>query len=140
PTATTLYLGSQEIRLDRAANTKTGTRYYTHGGLSVAVRTGAGLTWTFTDNHATATTAVNAGTLDVTRRRFTPFGDVRGAAPTAWPGERGFIGGTSDNSIGLTQLGARLYDATIGRFLSVDPLVSATDRQQLNPYAYATNH
>ncbi|HCU51627.1 MAG TPA: hypothetical protein DGG94_17805, partial [Micromonosporaceae bacterium] len=139
PTATTLYLGGQEVRWDRTANVKTGTRFYTHGGVAVAVRNGTGLYWPAGDHHGTATTTVKAGTLAVTRRLFTPFGDTRGAAPAAWPDERGFVDGTRDDSLGLTQLGAREYDPKTGRFISVDPLIDPTDPQQLNGYSYANN-
>ncbi|MDQ0933247.1 hypothetical protein [Streptomyces turgidiscabies] len=44
--AVTLYLGSQEIRLDTAKNSVSGTRYYSHGGKKIAVRTSAGVTET----------------------------------------------------------------------------------------------
>jgi RHS repeat-associated protein len=138
PDGVTLYLGAQEFRLDRATNQRTGTRYYTNGGETVALRTGNSLCWLVSDQHGTAATAVRADNLAVTRRLFTPFGDARGAVP-AWPGERGFVGGVRDQTLNLTQLGAREYDPATGRFVSADPIVDPMDPQQLNGYAYADN-
>uniref|UniRef100_UPI0005AB2CC3 RHS repeat-associated core domain-containing protein n=1 Tax=Streptacidiphilus melanogenes TaxID=411235 RepID=UPI0005AB2CC3 len=40
-------------------------------------------------------------------------------------------------STGLVDVGARKYDATTGRFISVDPLFEADDPQSLGGYAYA---
>ncbi|MBO3747959.1 type IV secretion protein Rhs [Streptosporangiaceae bacterium NEAU-GS5] len=137
-TGTTVYLGNQEIRFDRAAGAVTGTRYYVHGGQTVAVRTRAGLSWLGSDAHGTAVTAIDASTEAVSIRRLDPFGNARGTQPAAWPGDKGFVGGTGDPS-GLIQLGAREYDPLQGRFLSVDPVIDTNDPQQLNAYAYGNN-
>ena len=67
-----------------------------------------------------------------------PFGEPRGTPP-AWANDKGFVGGTTDPT-GLTHLGAREYDPTIGRFLSVDPVQDLTDPQQWHGYAYANNN
>jgi len=46
PTSVTLYLGKQELKLDRATNKVSATRYYTAGGdgPTIAARQGATLT------------------------------------------------------------------------------------------------
>ncbi|HCT78144.1 MAG TPA: hypothetical protein DGT23_16525 [Micromonosporaceae bacterium] len=139
PGAVTLYLGGQELRLDRASGAVTATRYYTHGGTTVAVRTAAGLDWLAGDHHGTATIAINSTRLTATVRRTDPFGNLRGAPPSNWPGEKGFVGGTIDAGTGLTHLGAREFDPALGRFISVDPVLAADDPQQLNAYTYANN-
>ena len=46
----------------------------------------------------------------------------------------------STDTNGLTQVGARYYDAKLGSFISVDPLLDLTDPQQWNGYAYANNN
>ena len=143
PTGTTLYLPGTEVRLDKATSTLKGTRYYQHPAGPVMVRTAqAGeitTSYLLSDRNGTATTAVDASTKAVTRRKFTPFGEARGTTPSLWPGEKGFVGGTLDESTGLTHLGAREYDPALGRFISVDPLMDTADSAALHPYAYAGN-
>ncbi len=137
----TLYLpGGNELLLKPDGTTKVGTRYYTHSGETTAVRTAGKLSYVFSDHHNTGTTAVDAATQMVNRRKLTIFGAQRGAAATAWPGDRGFIGGTKDNSTGLTHLGAREYDPATARFISVDPLMDVSDPQQLHGYSYGNNN
>ncbi|MFJ8533264.1 hypothetical protein [Streptomyces sp. NPDC093591] len=86
--AVTLYLGAQEIRLDMAKNSLSGTRYYSHGGQTIAVRTTAGVTWLVGGQNGTAEIAMKAADSAITQRRTLPFGEVRGAKPAAgvWPG------------------------------------------------------
>ncbi|GAA4626487.1 hypothetical protein GCM10023196_034940 [Actinoallomurus vinaceus] len=141
PDASTLYLAGEEVRLAAGANAATCTRYYSFGGQTIAARTTASLTWLVSDPHGTSDVSVSDdATQTVTRRRFTPFGQIRGDQPTAWPGTRGFVGGTIDTALGgLTQLGAREYDTNTGRFLSVDPVFDQSDPQSWNGYAYADN-
>ncbi|ONF72956.1 hypothetical protein AVR91_0208255 [Amycolatopsis keratiniphila subsp. keratiniphila] len=139
PTGTTLYLGQQEVRLDKASGNATTTRYYTHGGTTVAMRTGGVLTWLAGDHQGTTQVAINANDLMVKQRRQTPFGSQRGP-DVVMPGERGFVGGTIDASTGLTHLGARDYDADLGRFVSLDPLLDPSSPQQMNGYSYANNN
>ncbi|WP_231640593.1 polymorphic toxin-type HINT domain-containing protein [Nocardiopsis sp. NRRL B-16309] len=40
----------------------------------------------------------------------------------------------------MTQLGARAYDSSLGRFISVDPVMDVTDHQQMHGYTYAYNN
>jgi RHS repeat-associated protein len=139
PSATTLYLGGQELRLAKAGGSPSVTRYYRHAGTEVAVRQGAGpLTWLTADHQSTAQIAIRSDTLQVTKRRQLPFGGPRGAV--AFPGERGFVGGVKDASTGLTHIGARQYDPETGRFTSPDPLLKPTDPQQMHGYSYSDNN
>ncbi|GIH20533.1 RHS repeat-associated core domain-containing protein [Rugosimonospora africana] len=141
PSGGTLYLGDTELHVD-GAGTPVGTRYYSAGGHTVAMRDGSTnkLTWLVTDQHGTAEASVDEATQAVTRQRHDPYGNVRGTGVTALAGDRGFVGGVSDDTSGLTTLGAREYDASTGRFVSVDPEVDYTDPQQMNGYAYAGNN
>ena len=139
PDATTLYLGSTELKLARPSNALSATRYIT-AGAAIAVRTSDGqLNYQLVDHHGTAQETINAATQATTRRKFTPYGQNRGAAPPVWPGEKGFVGGTIDAATGLTHLGAREYDADTGRFVSVDPIMDSSDPQQIHGYAYSNN-
>jgi RHS repeat-associated protein len=134
----TLYLGGMEIH--SSGGGPTCVRYYSHGGTVVASRTStAALTWHTNDHHGTAQLSVTASNLAVQRRKQTPFGQDRGTPPANWPVERGFVGGTNDPT-GLVHLGAREYDPTTARFISVDPVQDLTDPQQWNGYAYAHNN
>ncbi|MFF8445998.1 polymorphic toxin-type HINT domain-containing protein [Streptomyces californicus] len=140
PTGTTVYLPGTELKLSADGTKKEATRYYSHAGQTVAVRTNDGkLSFTAGDHHGTGELAIDAVTGAVSQRRFDPYGVDRGTATGTWPGEKGYVGGTIDKSTGLTHLGAREYDAVIGKFISVDPLIDHTQPQQINGYAYANN-
>ncbi len=138
PSAKTLYVFGQEIRLETGTSTPSWTRYYSHNGHVVAQRNSiSGLKWLLADHQGTEIAAVTAGNLAVASRRQTPFGESRGSAAAPWS-SRGFVGGTREES-GLTRVGARLYDSSAGRFLSADPIIDNNDPQQLNGYAYSNN-
>lgn len=139
PAATTLYMNNMVLRLDKATSTVAATRYYTHNGQTVAIRITTGVQFLAADHHGTAEEAIDANNQTLTQRRFTPFGQPRGASIGPWPGDKGFVGGTSDPT-GLTHLGARDYDPATGRFISVDPLADLSDPQTWNGYAYAGNN
>ncbi|MEV3984153.1 RHS repeat-associated core domain-containing protein [Nonomuraea sp. NPDC049758] len=138
PGSVTLYLDGQELTL--AGGKVSGTRYY-EGPQATVVRTGDGkVNYLLGDRHDTEELVVNATTLAYGRRSTTPYGGSRGAAPASWPSQKGFVGGTVDDSTGLTHLGAREYDVATGRFVSADPVMDLTDPQQINGYAYASNN
>ncbi|MEX3100449.1 MULTISPECIES: polymorphic toxin-type HINT domain-containing protein [unclassified Streptomyces] len=141
PTEATLYLGTTEITVAKGTGTPKATRYIDLGGGHTAVQSDDGkVSFTTADHHGTALLAIDAATQKLDQRRVLPFGGPRGAGPAAWPGTKGFVGGTADTSTGLTHLGAREYDPATGRFLSVDPVLDLTDPQQINGYAYSNNN
>ncbi|WP_282703614.1 RHS repeat-associated core domain-containing protein, partial [Streptomyces sp. CC219B] len=138
---TTLYLGHTEVTLAKGSDTAKATRYVELGGGQTAIRNDDG-TFAFTvgDHQGTGQLAIQARDLTLVQRRSLPFGGTRGTAPKTWPGSKGFVGGTDDSrTTGLTHLGAREYDPTIGRFISIDPLIEPTKPQSLNGYTYAEN-
>ncbi|MFI9163439.1 polymorphic toxin-type HINT domain-containing protein [Kitasatospora aureofaciens] len=95
------------------------------------------------DPHGTNGVQINTdAAMTVTRRATDPFGNPRGTQPAAgqWAGTKGFVGGTKDDATSLTNLGAREYDPTAGRFISPDPILDAADPQQWNGYAYSNNN
>ncbi len=83
---------------------------------------------------------MDATTWAINKRYTTPFGADRGQPLFGpWPDDKGFLGKPADTTTGLTHVGAREYDPTIGQFLSVDPVLAPDDPQSLNGYGYAGN-
>ncbi|WP_374404787.1 RHS repeat domain-containing protein [Streptomyces sp. 35G-GA-8] len=130
--------GGNELKAT-STGTKQAVRYYTHGNETVAIRTGNGFSFLLPDHQGTAMAVVGMTTLAVTRRKQLPFGQTRTEESNQIPGTRGFVGGTNDPT-GLTHLGAREYDPTLGRFLSVDPVIDINTPAQMNAYSYAHNN
>ncbi|MEW1640209.1 ricin-type beta-trefoil lectin domain protein [Streptomyces sp. NPDC093801] len=144
----TLYLGDTEITVNKAGQAVDAVRYYSSPGAPTTVRrtsgkaTGHNLSVLTTDHHGTATTSVDAAAgQTVTRRKSDPYGNPRGGQPANWPGDRTFLGtGVDDSSTSLTHIGAREYEPSTGRFISVDPIIDITDPLQMNGYTYANGN
>jgi RHS repeat-associated protein len=139
PTTTTLYLGSEQITLNDSAGTTTGVRYYSASGGATIVRTGTGTNYGFelaADQHGTNSLYLDYTAQTPTWRQFDPYGNARGTT-TTWADNRTFLNKTTDTATSLTNAGAREYDPTLGRFVSLDPLFEATSPQELNGYTYA---
>ncbi|MER7832173.1 polymorphic toxin-type HINT domain-containing protein [Streptomyces sp. NPDC095602] len=144
-TTRTLFLGEAEIVVNTAGHAVDARRYYSSPGAPTTVRTTGGkatghkLTVMLSDHHSTATTAVElTGSQPVTHRRFDPYGNPRGTEPTTWPDRRTYLGvGIDDPATGLTHIGAREYDASTGRFISIDPIMDIMDPLQMNGYTYS---
>ncbi|MFT3943645.1 MAG: hypothetical protein QM705_07455 [Ancrocorticia sp.] len=117
---TTVYLpGGQEIT--RTGSTTSAIRYYAFNGTVVASRTttgAAGVTTIVGNSQHTPQLAVNNATNTPTRRHHDPYGNPRDKNPVTWVGDHGFLDKPTD-STGLTHIGARYYDPTIGQFISV---------------------
>lgn len=111
------------------------------GGL-IATRHGSNIAapWTYAFGEATGTRFVvdQNGTF-VQDIEYQPFGEARSSG--AQPGSQKYSstqwnGGDALAAFGLVQLGMRLYDPVIGRFLSRDPVFDPANR---NPYAFVGN-
>lgn len=134
PDTTTLYAGDEEITLKKDATSADGVRYISIAGETVATHSSDGhFTYLIPDRQGTGTLAIDAQTQQVTRRQYKPFGETRDQS-RAWIGQRGYAGGTQDDNTGLTNLGAREYAPSIGRFLSPDPLLDTGAPQSWNAY------
>ncbi|MEV7930864.1 ricin-type beta-trefoil lectin domain protein [Kitasatospora sp. NPDC088779] len=140
---TILYLfgGTEQLTLAPDGTTVTGKRYYTCPDGTAIVRSSSGsLTYELTNPQNTSTLQVDSATKGITRRAFDPYGGLRGAAPTSWADNRGYLGKPVDSGSGLNLLGARTYDPSLGRFLTVDPVFQPGDPNQMGGYAYAANN
>lgn len=139
----TLYLDGAEVRATGA--TKTSQRWYEFGGYTIATHVEAsfhqeGMHMLAADHHGTGQVQMNAWSGAWTKRRFDPFGAARSGIRTPdWKGDHTFLDKPLDDT-SLVQIGARYYDRTLGRFISVDPLLIVDDPTQANAYAYAKNN
>jgi RHS repeat-associated protein len=132
---TTLYLpDGTELDAPASGGPALGTRYYA----GVAVRDATGVKWTSVNHQGTSVVQIDSVTLSASRRRSMPYGEDRTSTPSGWMGTKGYVGGTRD-STGLTHLGAREYDPTLGRFISRDGIMDNADPQQMHGYAYSHN-
>ena len=153
PNSTTIYLPGEELTRNKTTGTITGTRYYTFNGTTVAVRNLAvapNVSYLLPDPHGTNQTAVQLlgnGFGAATRRYYDPYGNQ--LAPTAggtWPDTHAYLNKPTDTTSGtstvtaISDIGAREYDPTTGRFLTADPILDPTSPQSLNAYSYANNN
>jgi RHS repeat-associated protein len=139
----TLFLGDTELHRATGSSVSTATRTYSLAGAPVAERSTdtAGVNtynWLGTDAQGTAQVEVDTATGATTVRNQDPFGIARGGA-AVWSSTHGFLNASVSDFTGLVQLGARLYDSTIGRFLTVDPVLDTSSPAQMNGYSYASN-
>jgi len=115
-------------------------RSYAIAGLTIAERTsgtGGGLWWLSPDSVGTVGMQINASTGTVTRRWMDPYGGASGGSGT-WSSNLGYLN-EPRSATGLTQLGARAYDAGLGKFVSVDPVLDPGEPRHANAYAYSMN-
>jgi RHS repeat-associated protein len=160
PNSTTLYLfgGAQQITLatsGASAGTISGTRILGLPGGGEAVRTGTaapgtsttpgttttGYSFEVADQHGTGVLTLASTATTPAWRQFDAFGNPRGTAPGAWPDPaNAFLGKPQDTNTGLDILGARDYDPSTGRFVSIDPVLNLNSPQALNGYTYATDN
>ncbi len=140
PDAATLYTGDEEVTLKNGAGTPDAVRYISIAGQTVATHSSDGhVKYLISDRQGTGSLQIDAQTQAVVRRQYKPFGEARDHTGT-WTGQQGYVGGTQDDNTGLTNLGAREYDSTVGRFLSPDPLFDPGDPQSWNAYSYADDN
>ncbi|MCE4026914.1 RHS repeat-associated core domain-containing protein [Microbacterium sp. Au-Mic1] len=134
-----LFLGDTILR--NKAGVTTGVRSYMVAGIGFAERVsgaGGGLWWSSPDMVGTVGMQISAaGAGTVTRRWMDPFGQARGAGG-AWSSLLGYLNKPA-SSTGITQLGARAYDAGLGRFLTVDPILDTGEPRHANGYVYSFN-
>ncbi|MFC1415033.1 RHS repeat domain-containing protein, partial [Streptacidiphilus sp. N1-12] len=137
PTTTTLFLPAQQITFIPGNNALNAVRSYALPGGGQAVLNNSSYGFTLSDQHGTATVSLDSTAKNPTWKQYTPYGAPRGSTPgSTWLDPNGYLDKPQDTSDDLTTVGARQYDPTLGRFISLDPVLEA-DPQQLNGYTYA---
>ncbi|MGD8168572.1 RHS repeat-associated core domain-containing protein [Herbiconiux sp. P16] len=144
-TGTTLFAGDTEYIRAPGATAASAVRTYTHNGIPIAERTttvgvaNSKVRWLATDINKTVDIQVVSSDGTINRRYTDPYGNSRGTIPP-WGSNHTYLNAPKSTFSGLVQLGARAYDSTIGKFLSVDAVLAPFNPQQNNGYAYGGNN
>jgi RHS repeat-associated protein len=160
---TTWTYGANGERSTELSNQSQGLRYFGPDGYELisatgqskhelgpvlVTRTGANDTITIELKDRLGSTVDTITGASATLRTYDPFGAARnGNMVTRKNGTlnldatiHGFTGHTHADDVGLIHMKGRVYDPSLGRFLSVDPVVDTTKSQGLNPYSYLANN
>lgn len=155
PNGTNYYLGDLYERRTAPNGTVTHVMYVPGERGVVAQGTqvagGALLLEYLHDDHlgsiGATTSKVGTGSVQTIQERFDPFGSRIGptSPPMSTPPPSstvtiGFTGQEHDDGLGLINMGGRIYDPALARFLTPDPVVARLWRSQsLNRYSYVEN-
>lgn len=155
-TGTTKYVGSQFFEQQTLADNSGNRRYFVatpEGVVAIILkkfdRSGVVTTSTTTywhKDHIGSVVAVTNQAGTVLEKSFYDIWGKRNQTGTGALEERGFTGHqqideTSVGGISLVHMNGRIYDPSIGRFLSADPIVQAPlNGQNYNGYSYVLNN
>jgi RHS repeat-associated protein len=122
----------------------TETAYYHFGRQRVAMRKGDVVYYTAGDHLGTTSLVlrqVGSSLVKVAESRHYPYGEIRWTdVPDGFPTDYRFTGQRLQAGLGLYHMGARFYDAALGRWISADTLVPDPANPQLfNRYSYVRN-
>jgi RHS repeat-associated protein len=154
-TETIHYIGGLLQIVTRGTN-PTEYRHQIPAGSSTAVytRRSDGTTGTYyatSDHLGSADLVMDSAANVLVRESFSPFGARRGSNWQSIPStqdytaiqsttRQGFTGHEMLDAVGLIHMNGRVYDPTIGRFLSADSVIQSLGAtQSINPYSYAWN-
>src|SRR5262249_34132334 len=122
-----LFVGSREVaqvqRMEQGGSIVTDKTFFLHG-----------------DALGSTNVIADSSGHSVHVQRYNPFGKSE-ELDTATGVTAGFTGHEDESSLGLVNMGGRLYDPIIGRFTTADPFVQASFWSQgLNRYSYTWNN
>jgi RHS repeat-associated protein len=101
---------------------------------------GSTVTWLFTDLDHTVDVQTIATTGATTDTYRDPYGNPIAGSNTTWADGNGYLNKPASPTTGLTSLGDRFYNPTLGTFTTPDPLLATNNPQQINGYTYAANN
>lgn len=108
---------------------------------SQLVAAGETITYLHDDGIGSPVLATDVNGIQVWKETYRPYGDQLVDSAAAENNEVWFAGKQFDDSTGLSYMGARYYDPTLGRFIAVDPAsFDFSNLHSFNRYAYANNN
>jgi RHS repeat-associated protein len=134
-TTTYVYAG---INVIYEATLTESTDYLYANGMRIAKKTGATVKYFHSDHLGSTRLVTDSSGQPTFESDYKPFGEEANATGTE---KYTFTGQFIEADIGLYYFGARWYDASLGRFISEDPIKgSMTSSQSQNPYVYCMNN
>src|SRR5439155_7249018 len=113
------------------------TKYYSVGGVRVALKTSGVVSYLLSDGLTSMTVALSSSGSTQAVQLFAPYGSVRysqGSMPTTY----NFTGQRLDSQTGLLYYNFRYYDPVSGRFVRAD--TTETNARGMDPYAYTSGN
>ena len=110
---------------------------------AAAAQTTATVVYYHTDMLGSPVAATDQSGNLLWRENYAPYGEKLSSDMEAVIETVGYTGHRYDSDTGLVYAGARMYDPTIGRFISVDPvgaLQAVNNPMMFNRYAYGNNN
>ncbi|MEN3157503.1 RHS repeat-associated core domain-containing protein [Alkalimonas sp. NCh-2] len=149
-TSTIIQQGGVELIIEGGAR-----RYRRNLGNAIVERSGDSITtrYVYTDHLGSVDVITNAIGQLIEKLSFDAFGKRRAVFTSSGQSialnlstllaitHQGFTGHQQVDHAGIVQMGGRIYDAHIGRFLQADPFVqSPSNSQNFNRYSYVLNN
>jgi RHS repeat-associated protein len=157
-TETTIYVSGMFEQVTKPSGVVEFKHYIVAGGMPIGIRTlrtnGVNdMRYLHRDHLGSVDTITNETGAIVEQLSYDAFGKRRSGAtwsgtpsPTDWTNiaaitHRGFTNHEQLDDVGLVHMNGRVYDPTIGRFISADPSIQAPYMSQsLNRYSYVLNN
>jgi RHS repeat-associated protein len=134
-TTTYIYAG---INVIQEITSSESIDYIYANGMRNSNKTGATVKYFHSDHLGSARLVTDSSGQPAFEGDYKPFGEEASATGSE---KYAFTGQYNEAEIGLYYFGARWYDASLGRFISEDPLKgSMISPQSQNPYVYCMNN
>ena len=102
---------------------------------------GETVTYLHADLAGSAALATDANGIQIWKETYRPYGDQLIDSTAAQNNNQWFAGKPFEDSTGLSYVGTRYYDPTLGRFMGIDPArFDLRNQHSFNRYAYAANN